>query len=156
MLPDMLVKLYELPPLEPDLEKMADLEIEIRLARPPEKPRVLDFMSKNFEGWSSEASASFNSVPSTCFLAVRDKEILGFACYDIFCPNFFGPTGVAESEQRKGIGRALLLASLYALKAQGYGYAIIGCVGPIEYYEKTVGATVIEGSDPGMFRDLLT
>ena len=64
-------------------------------------------------------------------IAVREsgddqKEIVGFACYDATCMNFFGPTGVKESERGKGVGKALLLAALHAMKEQGYAYAIIG------------------------------
>jgi hypothetical protein len=32
-----------------------------------------------------------------------------------------------------------------------YAYAIIGGVGPEAYYAKTVGATLIEGSSPGIY-----
>ncbi len=35
---------------------------------------------------------------------------------------------------------------------KGYAYAVIGWAGPTEFYEKTVGATIIEGSEPGIFR----
>jgi hypothetical protein len=41
------------------------------------------------------------------------------------------------------------------MKSQGYGYAIIGGVGPAEFYAKTVGAIAIEGSEPGVYRGLL-
>ena len=34
-----------------------------------------------------------------------------------------------DSEQGKGIGKALLLRCLHALRAEGYAYAIIGGVG---------------------------
>jgi hypothetical protein len=37
----------------------------------------------------------------------------------------------------------------------GYGYAIIGGVGPTEFYEKVVRAVPIEGSSPGIYRDRL-
>ncbi|MEX0750197.1 MAG: hypothetical protein WD359_05250 [Dehalococcoidia bacterium] len=33
----------------------------------------------------------------------------------------------------------------------GYAYAIIGGVGPAEFYAKVCGATVIENSDPGVY-----
>ena len=41
------------------------------------------------------------------------------------------------------------------MHAHGYAYAIIGGVGPTEFYNKTVGATVIEESTPGVYRDWL-
>jgi hypothetical protein len=37
----------------------------------------------------------------------------------------------------------------------GYVYGIIGRAGPIEFYQKTVGAIVIPDSDPGIYTDLL-
>ena len=57
--------------------------------------------------------------------------------------------------QGRGIGKALLFASLWGLREIGYVYAIIGRVGPVEFYEKTVGAIVIPNSDPGIYTDLL-
>ena len=86
---------------------------------------------------------------------IGDKEILGFACYDTTCRDFFGPTGVDESLRGKGAGAALLLACLHDMAAQGYGYAVIGGAGPVAFYEKVCGATVIEGSVPGIYKDML-
>ncbi|HMO55107.1 MAG TPA: hypothetical protein PJ994_11425, partial [Tepidiformaceae bacterium] len=70
-------------------------------------------------------------------------------------PDYFGPTGVAESQRGSGIGKVLLLQCLESLAAQGYAYAIIGGVGPAEFYEKTVGATLIPGSEPGIYRNMV-
>jgi hypothetical protein len=61
-----------------------------------------------------------------------------------------------ESERKLGAGKGLLLASLHAMHDQGYGYAIIGSAGPKEYYSKLVGATIIEGSSPGIYKGLLS
>ena len=94
-------------------------------------------------------------MPVACFVAVRGSELLGFACYDTFAPNFFGPSGVIERARGRGIGRALLLAALTAQREAGYAYAIIGGVGPQSFYEKTVGAVPIEGSTPGAYAGLL-
>ena len=52
----------------------------------------------------------------------------------------FGPTRVLDEEQGGGIGRALLLRSLAAMRAEGYAYAVIGGVGPQEFYKVCVGA----------------
>src|SRR6267142_2060971 len=76
--------------------------------------------------------------PVSCFIAVQQKNILGFACHDATFPNFFGPTGIDPNTRRNGIGTALLLACLEAMKQQGYGYAIIGGVGPAEFYSRVV------------------
>ena len=45
------------------------------------------------------------------------------------------------------------MACLHSLKELGYGYAIIGGAGPVDFYAKAAGATVIEGSSPGVYRD---
>ena len=122
----------------------------------PEKHKVVAWVRQNFsEAWASEVDVAFSRQPVSCFIAVRQKSILGFACHDATCPNFFGPTGVDPNERTNGIGTALLFNCLEAMKQQGYGYAIIGGVGPAEFYAKTVGAIPIEGSEPGVYRGLL-
>jgi GNAT superfamily N-acetyltransferase len=95
-------------------------------------------------------------APVSCFLALRGQALLGFACYDATCKNFFGPTAVLESERGRGFGRALLLAALHAQREQGYAYAIIGGVGPAEFYAKAVGAVPIQGSTPGIYAGMLS
>lgn len=152
---DMLVKLYELPDLEPALTLCRQQGVVVRGALAPERPPLLGWIKEQFPFWIEEVNAAFARTPVSCFLALRDREILGFACYDIIRKNFFGPTGVLESERRTGIGRALLLAALHAQKSAGYAYAIIGGVGPAEYYANAVGATMIEGSTPGIYAGLL-
>ena len=41
------------------------------------------------------------------------------------------------------------------MKLKGYAYAIIGAVGPAEFYKKAVGAIKIENSWPGIYNDIL-
>jgi GNAT superfamily N-acetyltransferase len=153
---DMLVKLYELPASDEILGRLAETGISMRRAMPPEKHKVLDWIRSNFsEAWASEADVAFARQPVSCFIAIKDKHLLGFACHDATCRNFFGPTGVDPEARGKGIGAALLFACLEAMRSQGYGYAIIGGVGPADFYAKTVGAVPIEGSQPGIYRVLL-
>lgn len=148
---DMLVRLYDLPKLEPALELASRQGVTIRAALTLEKPRVVGWVQSNFPVWVAEVDAAFARLPISCFIATRDRQILGFACYDATCRNFFGPSGVLENERRRGLGRALLLAALHAQREQGYAYSIIGGVGPAEFYAKAVGAVLIEGSSPGVY-----
>ena len=152
---DMLVKLYELPDLEPTLAACQRQGVVVRGALAPERPPLRRWLTEHFPYWVEEMDISFARMPISCFIALRDSEILGFACYDAIRKNFFGPTGVLEAQRKTGIGRALLLAALHAQKSHGYAYAIIGGVGPAEYYAKAVGATLIEGSTPGIYSGLL-
>ena len=148
---DLLVKLYSLPP-----PAAFPVGIDVRRAFAAEKQLVLDWIKSRFgQGWASECEAAFARLPVACFLAVRDREVLGFACYDATARGFFGPTGVAESERNHGIGAALLLAALHDMTAQGYAYAIIGAADSVEFYRKHVGATEIADSAPGFYRGML-
>jgi len=152
----MLVKLYELPEIGPALKKMEKEGIEIRRAIAPEKHIVVQWVKDHFNmGWMSECEVAFANQPVSCFIAVKEGKLVGFACYDATCKDFFGPTGVDENYRGKGVGSALLLASLHAMAAQGYAYAIIGGAGPAEYYRKICGAIEIEGSTPGIYRGML-
>ncbi|MEO8674219.1 MAG: GNAT family N-acetyltransferase [Casimicrobiaceae bacterium] len=152
---DMLVRLYALPGLDEAMVACAARGVAIRRALAPEKSAVVDWVRAQFASSAAEVETAFTQSPTTCFIAVRDSIMLGFACYDVTCPNYFGPEGVAAGERGHGIGRALLLAALHAQRAQGYAYAIIGGVGPAEFYVKTVGAVVIAGSTPGIYAGML-
>jgi GNAT superfamily N-acetyltransferase len=150
-MPDMLVRLYELASLDDALTTIAAHGVQVRHALAPEKQRVMTWVQAHFPAWATEVETTFARLPVACFIALRDQELLGFACYDGVCRNFFGPTAVLDAERRRGIGKALLLSVLHAQRAQGYAYSIIGGVGPADYYAKTVGAVLIEGSTPGIY-----
>ena len=154
---DMLVKLYNLPALEPVLAQQKAAGVEIRRAMAAEKQLVVNWVAQTFQpGWASECEVAFAQQPIACFIAIEHGQLAGFACHDATCKNFFGPTGVSDSQRGRGLGKALLLACLHAMAGQGYAYAIIGGVGPVEFYAKTVGAVVIADSDPGIYRGMLT
>lgn len=155
-MPDMLVKLYDLPDYKNLLTNLKEEDIIIRKVLPPEKYKVLDWVGNNFDrNWTSECDVAISSKPVSCFIAICNKRILGFACYDTTCKDFFGPTGVAKPARGKGIGKALLLISLTALKEMGYAYAVIGSAGPTEFYRKVCGAVIIEDSTPGIYKGML-
>jgi ribosomal protein S18 acetylase RimI-like enzyme len=151
-MPDMLVRLYALPDARPGIEQLASTGVTVRRPMAHEKAAVVDWVRETFSvAWSGECDVSFSNHPISCFVAVKEKAVIGFACYDSTCKNFFGPTGVAEEHRSQGIGRVLLLACLHAMAANGYGYAIIGGAGPTDFYTDVVGAIPIEGSTPGIY-----
>ena len=151
---DILVKLYDLSPL--DLSATEAAGVSIRRPIAPEKHLVIAWIGEHFEqAWVSETERCFANQPISCFIAARGQELLGFACWDATALGVWGPTGVAEAERGQGVGAALLLASLHAMRAQGYAYAVIGGAGPIEFYQRFVGGIVIPGSWPGLYRGML-
>lgn len=155
---DMIVRLYDLPELSFKNEKFSTEGIDIRRAMAPDKSKVVQFVKDNFgDRWASECDVAFSNKPISCFIAVKDSiEIVGFACYEATCRNYFGPTGVTADYRGKRIGKALLINSLYGLKEMGYAYCVIGgAVDAAEFYRKTVDAMFIPKSDVGIYKYLL-
>lgn len=153
---DMLVRLYDLPDSGQVYAKARAVGVTLRRPGAFEKHLVEEFVRVNFSAkWVSETQVAFSREPVSIFIATKDRKVLGFACYGTSARGFFGPTGVAEEARGLGVGKALLFLALEALRAEGHAYGFIGGVGPREFYEKAVGATVIEGSDPGIYADLL-
>jgi predicted N-acetyltransferase YhbS len=153
---DMLVRLYDLPDAAELYRAVAATGVTLRRARAFETHTVAAFAKEHFSAkWVSEVEIALSRQPVACFIATRDQLILGFACFDVTQRGFFGPTGVAEGARGLGLGKALLLKSLEALRELGYAYAIIGGVGPKEFYAQACGAIEIPGSDPGIYGDIL-
>ena len=153
---DYLVNLSLLTP-DPKLDaRMEAAGVTIRRPLAPEALMVTEWVSETFgKGWASEMSVALTRQPPSCFIATRERKLVGFACHEAIARGFFGPTGVDKTARGLGIGHALLLASLFDLRTMGYGYAIIGDVGPAPFYEKTVGAMPIPNSAPGVYAGML-
>ncbi len=153
---DMLVKLYNLPEVESLIKKLNGQKIKIRAAMAYEKFDVVEWVRNSFgRKWASECDVSFSNNPISCLIATEGGTIIGFACYDSTCKNFFGPMGVSKVNRGIGIGKALLLSCLHTMASNGYAYAIIGATGPSGFYTEAVDAVIIEGSSPGIYRDPL-
>ena len=156
-MPDMLVNLMKVRPAAHTV-KALEREHGVRVFRAiaPDKFRVVEWV-KEHSGISAagECDVCFAHTPVSCFIAVKQGQIVGYACYDATAPDFFGPTRVSEECRGLGVGKALLLCCLNAMKEEGYVYAIIGGVGPVRFYETCVDAFVIPDSDPGIYGSFL-
>ena len=153
---DMLVKLYNIDNDWSFIQEQSKLGITIRKPIGPEKFKVTKWATDKFsEYWGAEVDKGFSNNPISCFIAIYKSKLIGFSCYDTTALGFFGPTGVSDEYRGKGTGKALLLAALLDMKLKGYGYAVIGAVGPIEFYEKAVGAEIINGSEKSIYEGLL-
>jgi len=153
---DMLVRLYDLPDVGAELEALGQQGISIRRAMAYEKHKVAEWVAANFSPkWVSECEVAFSRSPLACYIATQNSCIIGFCCYDVTARGFLGPMGTQQDMRAKGLGKCLLVQALGCLWQQGFAYAVIGGVGPAEFYAKCVGATPIEGSSPGIYRDIL-
>lgn len=150
---DLLVRLYDMPDPGALMASLARDGIAVRCAMACEKIQVVDWVRNRFgQGWAAECDVAFARQPIACIVAVQKRRLLGFACHDSTCANFFGPIGVDAAYRRKSVGRAVLLITLQAMAQSGYAYAIIGAAGPISFFEKSAGAIAIPGSTPGIYR----
>lgn len=157
-MPDMLVNLRNLP------DNVSHDRIQVRRANGWDAPFVYNWVTKHFsESWAQCCGVAFEQRPISLFLIVEKGTpqhpsdlLLGFACYDIAGKGVFGPMGVQQNDRNQGLGSALLVGTLHAMRNEGYVYGIIGQVGPASFYKKVVGATMIEGSDPGSARTFLS
>lgn len=140
---DLLVDLYQLTFDEPKLN------VSIQRALSPDSDAILAFIQTYFsDGWVSEVKASLYKSQPTCYIAVDQKKLVGFACYDATAKSYFGPMGVHSDYRKKGIGKALILKCLEAMRYDGYGYAIIGSVEShnFHFYQEACQASPIEKS----------
>ncbi len=140
---DMLVHLYGLD----FSQKFPSDDVKIIRVLSPNSDKVIEFVEKNFsKGWAAEVKAALYKAQPTCFVALHDKKIVGFSAYDATAKGYYGPIGVDATLRGKNIGKALILHTLEAMYHDGYGYAIIGGAGTdvFKFYEKTVGAQIIE------------
>jgi len=95
---DMLVRLYELPDTQEVYARVESQGIVLRRARAYERHIVATWAGEQFSPkWESEVKVAMSRQPVTCYIATRDKEILGFACYETTARGFYGPTGVSEA-----------------------------------------------------------
>lgn len=157
-MPDMIVNLYTLQENN-DEEELNKKGITIKRALMPDKHWILKFVRENFTSdWEDECECALFNKPVSCYIAVKDGDLMGFACYDATAKDFFGPIGVKEEERHSGIGKVLLYKCMKSMKDDGYGYAIIGWAEEaIKFYEKSVGAVIIPNATPqnSVYRNLI-
>lgn len=141
---DMIVNLTTLPEMPALPEGVC-----LKRGMVADRAAIVAYVRENFgEHWVGETEAALASSPSHCIIAVKDHQVVGFACWDATIRNFFGPTGVSECCRGTGIGTALLIRTLEHMRADGYAYAIIGWVDDAApFYKKVVGAEFIPGGD---------
>lgn len=153
---DMLVRLWKLPDSAPLCASLKEQGVSIRPCRPFEAHIVADWIGRLFSPrWVSEFNIAMSHQPVGCIIATFGQKTVGFVCVDATARGFVGPMGVDPSARKKGVGKALLVYALEQMRTLGYAYAVIGGVGPEDFYRTCVGATIIEDSTPGIYADIL-
>lgn len=154
---DMIVSLYNRDDHFFDFESPKGIKI-VR-AMTLDKNRITNFIEKNFSDicpeWVFEAEATILKPLPSCFIAIENSEVIGFACYNASALGMFGPFGVAEEKRKNGIGGMLLKQCLKAMKYEGYAYGVIGWVSSETYYSKSIGAVTIPDSFPAVYSRLV-
>jgi len=147
---DMLVPLLALPDPGPVIERAGRSGVRVRRARAWEAPAIQRFIAdEGFDQrWSAETTIGFGRRPISVFVAERGGAIVGFAAYDCGSRGIAGPIGVPTSGRSAGAGAALLLRTLADMRAIGYIYAIIGAIGPAEFFERACGAVLLPSAWP--------
>lgn len=158
---DLLCRLYEndIDP-QPEISRLRAHGIEIKRAHPVNKTAILDFIEQEFSsGWRNEAEHCFSHCFTTMYIAVKEKKVIGFACYEATGRDFFGPVGVKSEYRRMHIGLALSKCCLNSMKEMGYAYAVIGWAahGAFDFYKQHLGAVEIPDSEArnSIYRNLL-
>lgn len=86
---DMLVKLYDIPFSYALEERLSEEGIRIKKALAPDRSRIIEFSKICAkDDYSDEVNAAFCNNPITCYIATKEKKIIGFACYEATAKNF--------------------------------------------------------------------
>ena len=153
--PDLLLKLFEIDDDPKIMERIAENGVEIKRVMPMNTTKVYNFIRDNFAPtWADECLPSI--INGDCYVAVKDRELLGFIANETPAKGFAGPAGVLPSARRMGIARALELVGVKAMRDKGYKYAISGRVHPwyVEIEKSVVGLIPIPGC-AGSYNDML-
>ncbi len=149
---DMLIRLYALPEPTGDETDPCHADWLVRKPIGCEHEEIVSWVATEFgTGWASEARAALHNRPVSLQVAVQGEQPIGFVCYDATARGFVGPIGVQTSARGSGVGSALLRTALEEMRTVGYGYAIAGAVGAVDFFRRVAGATEIADSTPGLY-----
>jgi GNAT superfamily N-acetyltransferase len=125
-----------------DLERLpsAPSAAEASVARAAEGGEIDEWITANWPNWRTE---TLRCLERDRLMVSRDEEgIVAFCCWDGARAGWVGPVGVRPSVIGQGRGRAVLVAALHHLRAEGRDQAEIGWVGPIRPYARTVPSRI--------------
>lgn len=153
--PDLLIKLFEIHDDPKIMARMEEQGIRIKRVMPMNTTKVYEFIRDNFAAaWADECLPSI--LNGDCYVAVKDRELLGFFAIETPAKGFTGPIGVLPSARRMGISRALGLVGIKAMREKGYKYAVSGRVHPwFRSVEETIVSLMPIPGSAGSYNDML-
>ena len=81
-MPDMLVRLYDLPSPGEYHRRAEAAGVTVRRAEPWDRLRLRPFIEKEFgPWWSVEMELAFSHQPISAFVATKERVVVGFASY---------------------------------------------------------------------------
>ena len=119
-------------------------ELHLVLAQPDDREPVLEFVSEDFSpSWAAEVAACFEDGSHGLCSILRSSGTgrpVGFAAIEAYNPNWFGPMGVREDLQGRGLGRLLVQHSALVARERGIPRFLVPWVGKNEpFYRKILG-----------------
>lgn len=127
--PDLLAKLWTVKRDPEVLDNLTRQNIQIKRVMSMDISKVYSFIEENFaKQWADESLPAL--ISGDCYVAVREREILGFLAFDSTAKSYIGPGGVHPSARGCGIFRALFLRAFISMIEKGYRYAILGQANP--------------------------
>jgi len=118
-------------------------DYHIFAASPDDLPSLCPAIASAFSaGWAFEVANAVTRPPGAAHVArALNGEWAAFAAHDGNNGGlgWFGPIGTFPAHRNRGLGAALLLASLLDIARTGHEHATIAWIGPREFYEKTTG-----------------
>lgn len=125
--PDVLLKLYTLRENPGVFTSLKNDGITLKCVMPMNISPVYQFISEHFaKSFADECMPAL--IGGDCFVAVRGREIVGFAAVDSTARGFMGPMGVLPKERKKGIATALFITMCKRMREKGYRYGIAGMI----------------------------
>ena len=81
---DMLVKLYNINSFSEQEDRLLEHGVRIKRALAPDKSKIVEFAQTcSNEDYSDEVEIAFSNHPITCYIATKEKKIIGFACFGL-------------------------------------------------------------------------
>ena len=153
---DMLVKLYDLPDSRPLRERLTQDGVSLRARAGAREAQGDRLGARSFlRVLGKRSRGGLRPRAGVLLHRGQGRHDHGLCLPRRDLPQLLRTDRRRPNARKGGVGTALLLACLEDMKHAGYGYAIIGGVGPADYYARAVGAVAIEGSDVGVYRGLL-